>query len=215
MEDENIIWSDMSGQSSPANPMQGMNMMPRPIEPCQMKAYKSLYEELKDKCNPQKFMSPYNKEMVDMANRLYKRLLDTSESSTAALKEIRDQAMQQLGVQISTKELYQKLLKYCNPENFMEPYDFEAVQKANEYYALVEEYRNDISELERLDEEVMWDVALRGFYQKKEDVERKKRERIRKKQEAYSLGHYMIFLSCIGGVLFLILWALFMCFIEF
>ena len=215
MEDENIIWSDMSGQPSSANPIQGMNMMPRPIEPCQMKAYKSLYEELKDKCNPQKFMSPYNKEKVDMANRLYKRLLDTSESSTTALKEIRGQAMQQLGIQISTKELYQKLLKHCNPENFMDPYDFEAVQKANEYYALVEEYRNDISELERLEGEVMWDVALRGFYQKKEDVERKKRERIRKEQEAYSLGHYMIFVSCFGGVLFLILWALFMCFIEF
>lgn len=182
MEDENIIWSDMSGQSSPANPMQGMNMMPRPIEPCLMKAYKSLYEELKDKCNPQKFMSPYNKEMVDMANRLYKRLLDTSESSTTALKEIRGQAMQQLGVQISTKELYQKLLKHCNPENFMNPYDFEAVQSANEYYALVEEYRNDIGELERLNGEVMRDVALKSYYQKN-GLRRKRSEDVEPESE--------------------------------
>lgn len=209
MEDENIIWSDMSGQSSPANPMQGMNMMPRPIEPCQMKAYKSLYEELKDKCNPQKFMSPYNKEKVDMANRLYKRLLDTSESSTAALKEIRDQAMQQLGVQISTKELYQKLLKHCNPENFMNPYDFEAVQSANEYYALVEEYRNDVGELERLNVEVMRDVALRGFYQKKEDLEREKRERLIKEQDEANRVDSIIIWICIGGLLFLILLVLF------
>lgn len=209
MEDENIIWSDMSGQSSPANPMQGMNMMPRPIEPCQMKAYKSLYEELKDKCNPQKFVSPYNKEKVDMANRLYKRLLDTSESSTAALKEIRDQAMQQLGVQISTKELYQKLLKHCNPENFMNPYDFEAVQSANEYYALVEEYRNDVGELERLNVEVMRDVALRGFYQKKEDLEREKRERLIKEQDEANRVDSIIIWICIGGLLFLILLVLF------
>ena len=180
MEDENIIWREMSGrQSSPTNSVQEVEIAFPPVEPCQMKAYKSLYEELQDKCNPQKFMSPYNKEKVDMANRLYKQLLDTSESSTTALKEIRGQAIQQLGVQISTKKLYQKLLKYCNPENFMNPYDFEAVQKANEYYALVEEYRNDVGKLERLEGEIMRDVALRNYYH----LEREKRERLRKAQE--------------------------------
>ena len=175
MEDENIIWSDMSEGSSPVNPMQGMNMMPRPIEPCQMKAYDSLHEELLEKCNPKKFMSPYNKEKVDIANRLYKLLLDTNGFSDKILIDIRNQAMQQLGIQISTKELYQKLLKYCNPENFMDPYDFEAVQKANEYYALVEEYRNDVGELERLNKVVMRDDALRSFYRKEEE---EKKERI-------------------------------------
>ena len=105
--------------------------------------------------------------------------------------------MQQLGVQISTKELYQKLLKYFNPENFMEPYDFEAVQKANDYYASVEEYRNDIGELERLREEVIRNVTLRGYYWKVKELKRKKRE----KEAAEEEEENRIALIWIGSVI--------------
>ena len=122
-------------------------------------------------------MSPYDKEKVDIANRLYKALLDANGIS---INTIRDQAMQELGVQISTKKLYQELLEYCNPENFMEPYDFEAVQKANDYYSWVEVYKNNIGELEKLGIEIMQDIVLRNYYQKEEET----KERQRKKEEA-------------------------------
>lgn len=40
--------------------------------------YESLYAELKIKCNPNKFMVPYDKERVSQANELYRQLMETS-----------------------------------------------------------------------------------------------------------------------------------------
>ena len=39
-----------------------------------------------------------------------------------------DEAIRKLGIVVSTKALYEKLLDYCNPEQFMEPYNFDAIK---------------------------------------------------------------------------------------
>lgn len=165
MEQDNIIWKDM------VNPSE-MRDSKMEIEPCQMDTYSSLYVELKEKCNPEKYLFPYNKEKVDIANALYKKLIDTNPIDNSALNIIRDQAIQKLGIVLSTKKQYLELLEYCNPKNFMNPYNYEAIEEANKYYALIYQYRNDIHELEILKRKVSNNNILTLYYsQKNSNVE--------------------------------------------
>lgn len=159
MEQENIIWNEMSNVS--------FHNSPTSIEPSQMDTYPSLYEELKDKCNPQRYMSPYDKLKVDIANGLYHKLLETNEYDNVTIRYIREEAVQQLGIIISTKKLYKQLLKYCNPDKFMKPYHFDIVQVANTYYPLVEEYKNDICKLEELRDTIYKNELLKQYYENK------------------------------------------------
>ena len=147
MEDENIVWKEI-GAASFSNEQKEQAV----VEPCKMEYYPSLYAELKVKCNPERYMSPYNKEKVDIANKFYQELLDLPEGTN--LRPIRNKVAQRLGITFSTKRQYEQLLKYCNPKRFMNPYDFEKVQLANHYYSLAEEYRNDIHKLEELRDEI-------------------------------------------------------------
>lgn len=50
-----------------------------------------LFNELKNKCNPQLFMSPYNSEKVSIANRLYDSVLQ-NEQNIEMLEEIKKEA---------------------------------------------------------------------------------------------------------------------------
>lgn len=155
MKDENIIWREMDTVSF-LNEQKEQVV----IEPCKMEYYVSLYAELKDKCNPKKYMSPCNKEKVDIANELYQELISLGKEGS--LHPIMDKAVQKLGITISTRRLYEKLLKYCYPNSFMDSYDFDTIQIANYYYSLVEEYRNDICELERLEEAIYKNDLLKN-----------------------------------------------------
>lgn len=50
-----------------------------------------VFNELKNKCNPQRFMNPYNSEKVNIANRLYERLLQ-NEHNIEMLEDIKKEA---------------------------------------------------------------------------------------------------------------------------
>ena len=60
----------------------------------------------------------------------------------------------------------------------MEPYDFEAVQVANEFYALVEKNKDDIVELEGLRHEILQNEVLKS-YRKKESEKKENEETMR------------------------------------
>ena len=60
--------------------------------------YESLYAELKIKCNPNKFMVPYDKERVSQANELYRQLMETSPQNEETLRQLRSKAIKELGV---------------------------------------------------------------------------------------------------------------------
>ena len=134
--------------------------------------YESLYMELLDKCNPKNFMEPYDKKKVDAANLIYKALLESKPSygcySNQEIRNIKDQAVRELGISISNS-LYRKLINYCDPKRFMEPYDFEAVQVANEFYALVEKSKDDIVELEELQHKILRNEAIKSYREKEHD----------------------------------------------
>ena len=58
--------------------------------------YESLYAELKIKCNPNKFMVPYDKERVSQANELYRQLMETSPQNEETLRQLRSKAIKEL-----------------------------------------------------------------------------------------------------------------------
>lgn len=159
MEEDNIIWKEMSTTSAPKG-----NIV---IEAYKMKFYPSLYLELKEKCNPSKYMSPYDKEKVEIANQLYNELLHTNRNDIATTRSIREKAIQKLGITISTKMLYEKLLNDCNPKKFMDPYDFDTIQIANHFYSQTKEFRNDFRQLEKLEDEIQNNEALKKYYNRR------------------------------------------------
>ena len=176
-EEENIRWEEISKvmREGKISSEAGNGSDSSKIQ--HSKIYDSLYEELLDKCNPKKFMEPYDKKKVDAANLIYKALLESKPSygcySNQEIRNIKDQAVRELGISISNS-LYRKLINYCDPKRFMEPYDFEAVQVANEFYALVEKNKDDIVELEGLRHEILQNEVLKSY--RKEESEKKENE---------------------------------------
>ncbi|MBR4497318.1 MAG: APC family permease [Bacteroidales bacterium] len=119
------------------------------------KVYSSLYEELKEKCNPQNFMSPYDAEKVKFANELYAELIDCAKDDDVKLRNLRDKATHLLGIKFSTSYLFDFLLSYCNPALYfnVKPYPKEFIDKANEYYNKLLSNKDNITALEEIKEE--------------------------------------------------------------
>lgn len=119
------------------------------------KRYESLYEELMEKCHPNNFMDPYDKEKVDIANKIYAELRKNPYAIDYELKELRLSAVQGLGIHLSTQKLYEYLMQYCDPQLYTsrEPYDAELVSQANTLYAQIHEHKDDIFELEKIKEQ--------------------------------------------------------------
>lgn len=94
----------------------------------------SLYQRMMRLCNPSNYMKPYNKEKVDYANVLYKRLITTYPDNEKDLIEIADEASMYLGICLVDQYEKKELLKAIRPSNFMNPYDAEKVTLANTLY---------------------------------------------------------------------------------
>lgn len=74
----------------------------------------SLYEELTIKCNPVNYMQPYDSKKVAVANDIYSQL-ESNKSDQDKLKELRDRAMSELGLEFPPITLYKKLCELYNP----------------------------------------------------------------------------------------------------
>ena len=98
--------------------------------------YDSLYDELLDKCNPGKYATQfsYNYELLKIANNLYSEIVETGNNNHEKLVELRKEAVKELGIKISTEDLYNYLLKQTDPQRFMYPYNKELVALANEFH---------------------------------------------------------------------------------
>lgn len=178
MEQDNIIWKEMP---IPPTPEKSEEIRGE-IEPCKMDSYPSLYLELRDKCNPKNFLVPYDKEKVDIANDLFIQLLRSEGNDVDILNTVKEQAVQKLGIVLSTKKLYEELLDYCDPQKFMDPYNHSAVQQANHYYPLIHEYRNQLDRLEALYKDIYGDEVLVRYYSNREKERVKEREEKLRKQ---------------------------------
>ena len=115
--------------------------------------YGTLYDELKEKCNPANYMNPYNAEKVEISNQIYSQL-DTNKNNISVLIELRNQAIKKLGLSFSAKELYDKLCEIYNPNNYVgEKYDSDKLHVANQIYAKIQSISTDIIGLENVAKE--------------------------------------------------------------
>lgn len=113
-----------------------------------------LWYVLERKCNPQNYMSPYNKEMVDKANSIYAELQKTDKSDEISLKEIRRRIESELQISFIDKDEIESLKLIANPSNYMQPYNAEKVALANELYARLQDKTIHIDELDSIKEQI-------------------------------------------------------------
>lgn len=101
------------------------------------KKSETLYQRLIRLCNPKTFIDNYDKDKVEKANSIYKRLLETNSEDSNALIEIQMQASSELNINFIDKEELEDLKEKVNPKRFLNPYNAEKVSLANELYAIL------------------------------------------------------------------------------
>jgi len=99
-------------------------------------------------------MNPYDERKVEKANLIYEQLMKTSSSDLEFLKELRKQAIQELGISFIAEEYIERLKVQCNPQRFMEPYNAEKVQIANTLYNKLLKNESDVEILEAIETEI-------------------------------------------------------------
>lgn len=121
----------------------------------QHKTYSSLYEELCDKCYPERFMEPYNATLVSAATKIYKEILQ-SENDEALQKDLMHRAYKELGIKFDGTKLYQYLMEYFNPRLYLKPFNPDKLEVANEYYPSIEANKRDYIALESIQAKGQW-----------------------------------------------------------
>ena len=110
--------------------------------------YDTLYETLIAECNPLEFMNPYDAEKVKIANEIYSQLSSNADN-IPNLIELRNDAINKLGIKLSAKTIFDKLSSAFNPSQFMgENYDAKYLEIANDVYKQILANENDIIKLE-------------------------------------------------------------------
>ena len=139
--------------------------------------YGSLYEELEKKCHPDNFLGEFfDKKKFDKANILYGELIAKHGLPDSELISLRNNAISELGIHISTKKIYDYLIKYIDPQIYtaIKPYDVNRVSKAGEFYNRLTTDKEDILALEKLEKDA--DDFINQRKQELIDAEHKKRE---------------------------------------
>ena len=143
------------------------------------KEYEFLYDELLDKCNPSKFkIESVGLEKFNVANEIYAQLKSGgSDVPEGILITLRNRAMDELGVYISTKKKFDHLKSIFDPEIYINrvPYNEQRVREAGKWYEQILKSANDIRALEVIESNAM------DFIQ---DEERQKDEQSRAKMVA-------------------------------
>lgn len=208
-------------------PIPNFNLDESPVDSSpKEKEYDSLYEELHEKCNPDRFMQPFIKEKFDMATDIYAELRKRCSSkyiSDRELKDLRDKAESELGIHFSTRKLFKYLVEYCSPDIYtkMKPFPTERVKEASRLYAKILEAKDDIHGLEKIEKEAepfikqrkneLHETEKAMQERKRIDLEKKKHkeEKEKRKDRNYcGLIIWMIFViwgisNCVEGAIIL------------
>lgn len=135
----------------------GKVQKPEPVREVE-KEYYSLYDELLDKCNPIRFkIESVGFERFNIANEIYAQLKSGgSNIPETDLIALRNQAMIELGIHISTKKKFNYLKSFLDPNNYInrQPYDKELVAKAGACYEQLLNHKEDIRSLEALEDDL-------------------------------------------------------------
>ena len=101
------------------------------------KKSETLYQRLVRLCNPKEFIDNYDKEKVEKANLIYKRLLEANAEDKDTLMNIQILASTELGINFIDKTELDELKEKVNPKRFLNPYNADKVSLANELYAIL------------------------------------------------------------------------------
>ena len=131
--------------------------------------YSHLYGELVNKCNPSNYMNPYDPKKVEISNSIYSQLKE-NQNNISELIKLRNRAIKELNIEFSAKELFEKLSLIFNPSNYInENYDATKLYAANKIYAQIQDFKDNIIELERIVSENKINI-LSTSKQTKEDI---------------------------------------------
>ena len=136
------------------------------------KTYSSLFEELCDKCYPERFMEPYNAQLVSAATKIYRDVLQ-SKNDEELQKGLMHRAYKELGVKFDGTKLYQYLMEYLNPRLYLKPFDPDRLEVANKYYESIEANKGDYIALEGIQEDAQWFITQ---LDEEREAERKNKE---------------------------------------
>lgn len=117
------------------------------------KEYDSLYDELLDKCNPSEFKGT---QKFYIANEIFSKLSNNGKGiSDDELLILRDKAIDELNVHISTTKKFNYLCQILDPDNYikLKPYNKDLVANAGRIYDSIIQNKDDIRELERIEGE--------------------------------------------------------------
>lgn len=150
--------------------------------------YDTLYDELIDKCSPNNFLeeAQFNSERFNKANQIYAELLSKKQASDNNLIDLRDKAIDELGIHFSTKKKYDYLMQFLDPKLYIEPsnlYDAERVAEASKYYTILVQNKTDIKALEQLES-----LASNFIAKGKADGIDKKAKKLKKKNNSLEMG---------------------------
>lgn len=183
-EDENIMFDEMPDMFGKmfignTNPNKSESIVSH-------KTYNSLYEELCDKCFPERFMQPYDAPKVSIATKLYSDVLQSMNDQDKQ-NELRQRAYKELGVKFDGTHLYNYLMDYLNPRVYLNPFMPDKLEIANRYYPSIEENKADYIALESIRSDVQWFIDA---INKEREAERKEQEETLKNEEQLAMRRF-------------------------
>lgn len=133
--------------------------------------YRSLYTEMKIKCNPNNWMEPYNYEKVALSTELMCQI-EANKCDDKKLIELRQMAVKELGIRISTAALYEELIYKLDPRKYSE--NVKHMQIVNRFYHQVLLNADKIEKLENIQRLAMRECESHGItlVDEKKDVEK-------------------------------------------
>lgn len=101
------------------------------------KINESDYSKLVRLSHPRNFMKPYDKNKVEKANLIYKEVESINENDIESVNALIQRCIDELDISFIDSAQLSELKRVVNPERFMNPYDAEKVQIANDLFAIL------------------------------------------------------------------------------
>ncbi|MCQ2274224.1 MAG: hypothetical protein MJZ86_05465 [Bacteroidales bacterium] len=164
------------------------------------KYYNSLFEELKEKCNPSNFLASFDKDKMLIANELFDKILSTTSREDTDLISLRSEAIEKLGIHFSTRRKMEELMGYLNPKLYTDrkPYDKNLVENSIYFYDKIIQNQDDIVRLEEIETEAkpyfLNEIVKRDRIK---EYERQREKELAEYKETMMLGYK----TCFGALL--------------
>lgn len=101
------------------------------------RANESDYHRLLRLSHPHNFMKPYDKDKVEKANCIYKEAEQINKDDVGKINSLIQKCIDELEISFIDSVSLEELKRLVNPERFMNPYDAEKVQIANDLFAIL------------------------------------------------------------------------------